>query len=346
MNKKKTQFPDKVIINNGVLVAEYGVSGIDDSHRTLHRDLKTALAPLPEVAINSYVENWCVKHADMIHDNYNVSCLNDLSNDKLLINRPHSLNSSDSDKDSTKYFYDRPNENYVSMLKKTDFNNIDQAIHEPKIPKKKLNICLDYSSSDENNLNQKCSPEKIEPYLKIDKHIIERNEINDSVKYISSEESMLPSKMCKISGIYTLPSDSSHMSSFSVKDDLNMCVIINKSDTNTKQCSSSSEYLTCEEAKSVNSLEKNIINSIMTLDLTDKFPAEQDKYPDITLDLSNPIENTNFTKNHLTNIPCQLSVLPDGSNESMISVAEEYKYIDKEEGIVLIEKRILTNQKL
>lgn len=161
---------------------------------------------------------------------------------------------------------------------------------------------------------------------------------NEFCQYLSSGESLNKSNISRESGILTIPSSDTSQDE-NLIDVFNNCIIIN--DESTTKTTNSSAYITCD---SVNSFEKNIY-SIMTLDLTENSIKNITSNNEIVQNTNlNSMVNLTENINHVTNIPCQLSQHNE-TNDSVVSITEEYKYVDEENDIILIEKRILVNPK-
>lgn len=311
---------DKVILNNGNIIAEYGVSDYDNqlTHKNVTSFKNSILDSLPKDVVNSYVSNWCNSHTNISCDAYN--------SDKIIDNlKLRTINESNSANDT--------NSNDL----KIKINNFNQSVQEnssncSQNPEEHI-----YS----NDLNRKLNQSAINEVPKKSGNcpLDPEQQINSEMQYISSDDSCFKNiDTFRESGILTIPSSDTSQESGTINDVLNKCIIINSSaETCTKRRSSPYDAYD----SSVINLEKNIIYSIMTSDFSDNSKDRQGiDVINITSDISARSDKKSPNKDDKSISPNQ------ELDHSVISITEEYKYVDKEQGIVLIEKRILVNPKM
>lgn len=139
------------------------------------------------------------------------------------------------------------------------------------------------------------------------------------------------------SGILTLPNTLSDTNSLKPKNLNNKLLQVGKMEFKTLRDTSSDYFTSNEISGSTNILEQNIYEITSSSEQKEPNSIRSDFEEKSIIELNSTVEVPNSNTLYVTG--CEGS----SKDESFLSIAEVYKYVDNEEGIVLYEKRLVKN---
>ncbi|XP_025837623.1 uncharacterized protein LOC108735333 isoform X1 [Agrilus planipennis] len=323
---------DKIVINNGYAIGEYKTA---EKTLAAHEFQSSGdiLDDLPEYKPSEFLDVWFEEHICKLslssesstkRDHFSSGSTFSDESDKL-ISIGHLIN----------------NVNFRTRNKLNDKQNTTAIVSSKQITtRKKIYERDDFCKFDENTRESGIAT--------LPNHSLEytENSINHSDNFNGDRSnfiSCLTQDSVKIAKDKNNDSGNEIFQNEKVNDDRIFSVPnINQSEIQRKipGKNASSDYFSCNDISSnINSFEKNIFEITSDLSNNCSHPRCSD------VQISNfSMEITNLDKNYITNVPCQVSesVILE-PEESFVSVSEVYKYTDKEDGIVLYEKRLKGN---
>lgn len=328
-NNDYDQTFQKIIINNGDFIAEYDVEKNENNSLNY---INNYLNQLPTKELSSYVQNWCTQN--MINEKFGVNCEIFENSDEEILKKNNLV--SESKKES--FFYNRNDlSNKKGELNKA--NDLQEKENEQSIiliSDSSKNVTessgLGIKSSNPCNESLQLVINKLNNLFLETKNKTETVACKDENNFTDFTKNILDAS--RESGLDTIPNDSSFFQN--LLEPSNECKYIGPIELQASK-TESSIYATCEDF-SINSHEQNIFNaSIMTSDLSNAIPNDK---LNTTRTITKKIElNETYVTKGLPKVLCQVS--NDIQNDLQTNIAVEYKYTDKKDRTVLIEKQYL-----